>query len=103
MSFGPLKPPGDTSINAGAGYRVVLGWDNSECHQRPNHSDTAEGADAATNPYNFLASPPFTVGPKGAQELPEGVKPWDAKPAGAGRAGVSAVAAILAVGVAALF
>ncbi len=65
-------------------------------------ADWAEGEDAKTSPYKFLASPAFTVGPKGAQELPEGVQPWDAKPASAMRAGVPAIAVLVAVGIAAL-
>jgi hypothetical protein len=29
VSFGPMKPPGDTGINPAAGYQVVLAWENS--------------------------------------------------------------------------
>ncbi|GMK57429.1 hypothetical protein CspeluHIS016_0402630 [Cutaneotrichosporon spelunceum] len=90
VSFGPIDPPGDIAIKAGDGYQVVLAWEN-------------KGDDAATNPYNFLVSSNFTIGPKGPQELPEGVEPWNAPPAsGAARAGVPAAIALLAVGVAAL-
>ncbi|CAK9784699.1 hypothetical protein CC85DRAFT_282876 [Cutaneotrichosporon oleaginosum] len=90
VSFGPMKPPGDTGIKAGPGYRVVLGWQNN-------------GADAQTKPYMFLASPEFTVGPKGAQQLPEGVKPWDAKPASAVRASAPVVmGAVVAIAIAAI-
>ncbi|BEI80772.1 hypothetical protein CcaverHIS002_0113010 [Cutaneotrichosporon cavernicola] len=90
VSFGPVKPPGDTSINAGGTYQVVLAWDN-------------KGEDAATNPYFFLASPNFTIGPKAAQELPDSVKPWNAPPASSAvGAGLPALFALVAVGVAAL-